>query len=130
MANRLIWTAENSFVREGFLRHEFPGVFSNYRFHLWLTSGARCLPLYIHSTTLEGAIDCLELLIGLRDDHFDRMELSEHHIADERRRRLCTLTCRLLEKVLLQSTKRKHVFSDMTFAPDHWINSSSRMHQL
>jgi hypothetical protein len=119
--DRLIWTSKNSFVRVSVwkLRHELPGVYQNHRFRLCLETDSRIFSLNIYSTTPEDAMSCLDFLVGLHDDHFRKMELSEHHnIIAGGRPRLCTLTCWLLEKVLLQSTKRKHVFRDMIFTPD------------
>jgi hypothetical protein len=118
--NRLIWTSKNSFVRVGedWRRHELPGcgVYQDHRFQLWLTSGSHCLPINIHSTTLEGAMSCLELLVGLHDDHFEKMVLSHRHEEDEPP--ICLLTSVLLEKILQQSAKRKNSFRSTTFTPD------------
>jgi hypothetical protein len=61
--DRFIWTSDNSFVRVGSNRHDdLPGVYRNNRFALRLTSGSHDLYLYIHSTTLEDAISCLDFL--------------------------------------------------------------------
>jgi hypothetical protein len=124
--DRLIWTSENSFVRVGdrfFPHHEVPGVYRNYR--LQLKSSTHNLDLFsmehyttnlwlsIHSTTIEDAMSCLELLVGLHDDYFEEMEIFQ-----EDGPQLCPLTCRLLEKVLLQSAKRKNSFDITTFTPD------------
>jgi hypothetical protein len=113
--NRLVWTSENSFVRVGFQPHKLLGAYRNHRFELRLTSGSQNLWLYIYSTTLENAMSCLELLVGLHDDNYDEMRLINRDGSAER---LCPLTSVLLEKVLLQNAKRKHVFFDMTFTPD------------
>jgi hypothetical protein len=117
--SHLIWTSKNSCVRVGYdVRHEFPGVYRDYQFGLRLTrSDSRYPSLYIHSTTLEDAIACLELLVGLHDDHFEQMVL--YYLDEyERGRRLCPLTSFLLEKVLQQNAKRKNSFNRMTFTPD------------
>jgi hypothetical protein len=119
--DRFIWTSNNSFVRVGSNRHDdLPGVYRNNRFALRLTSGDD-LSLYIHSTTLEDAMACLELLVGLHDDHFEQMELAYHNISDEDEEDgppIFPLTCRLLATVLLQNAKRKNSFDSITFTPD------------
>jgi hypothetical protein len=121
--DRLIWTSKKSFVRVGEYRRRVDGnryrarlpmTYRNYRFGLRLTSGSRCLPLYIHSTTLEDAMACLEFLVGLHDDHFEKMELCYFDEFSQ----LCPLTSVILEKMLQQNAKRKHVLSDMVFTPD------------
>jgi hypothetical protein len=117
--DRLIWTSGNCCVRVGtnWRRHELPGAYRDYRLKLRLTSGSRCLPFYIHSTTLENAMSCLEFLVGLHDDHFEKMELYRKREYDIPQ--LCPLTSVLLEKIILQNAKRKNVFYRMTFTPDH-----------
>jgi hypothetical protein len=113
--DRLIWTSKNAFVCVGVLRPTLPGVYRNHRFELRLTSDSRYLPLYIHSTTLENAMSCLDLLVGLHDDNYDEMRLIYR---DGSIQRLCPLTSVLLEKMLQQNAKRKNVFNRMTFTPD------------
>jgi hypothetical protein len=83
---------------------------------LWLKSGTHNFWLYIHSSTIEGAMSCLDLLVGLRDDHFEKMELHYPNISS--RSRLCPLTSVLLEKILQQNAKRKYSFIYTTFTPD------------
>jgi hypothetical protein len=118
--NLLIWTSKNSFVRVGYdVRQEFPRVYRDYRLGLWLTRRNSHHPsLYIHSRTLEDAIACLKLLVGLHDDHFEKMEIFQRHVDTDDPLQLCPLSSVLLEKVLQQNAKRKHVFCDMTFTPD------------
>jgi hypothetical protein len=115
--NRLIWTSENTFVYVGYdwRRRELPGVYQNSRFELRLTSASHDLWLFIHSTTLEDAIACLDFLVGLHDDKYDEMRLID---SDSSIERLCSLTSVLLERMLQQNAKRKHEFIDMTFTPD------------
>jgi hypothetical protein len=113
--NRLIWTSKNSFVRLGF--HRLPGVYRVYRFELRLTrSGSYDRSLFIHSSTLEEAMSSFDFLVGLHDDHFEKMEY--YHSREEIGPRLCPLTSVLLEKVLQQNAKRKHVFYYLIFSPD------------
>jgi hypothetical protein len=118
--DRLIWTSENSFVRVGedWNRRHLPGVYGKCRFALRLTSDSHNLPLSIHSTTLENAMSCLELLVGLHDDHFEQMKLCYRGEYEEDEPPIFPLTCRLLQKMMLQNAKRKNVFICMTFTPD------------
>jgi hypothetical protein len=64
-------------------------------------------------------MSCVDLLVGLHDDHFKQMELC--YGAEDQDKEdgppIFPLTCRLLEKVLLQNAKRKNVFMYMTFSP-------------
>jgi hypothetical protein len=118
--NRLIWTSKKSFVRVGYgWRHDFPGAYRNHGFKVRLERDSRHLALFIHSSTREDAMSCLDLLVGLHDDHFREMTFYDTSISVEYdRRRLCPLTSVLLEKIVLQNAKRNNSFSDMTFTPD------------
>jgi hypothetical protein len=119
--NLLIWTAENSFVTLGEdWQHQtrLPRAYRNDRFQLRLTSASSCLLLSTYCTTLEDAMLCFDFLIGLHDDHFEKMSFSYNSISGGRGYPLCPLTSVLLEKILHQNAKRKHVFRDMTFTPD------------
>jgi hypothetical protein len=115
---RLIWTSENSFVLIGHASWGSilgPLGYRKFLFELRLPSGSHTISICIYSSQIENAMSCLDFLVGLQDDHFDTMELCEDCTAG---RRLCPLTCRLLEKVLLQNAKRKNSFDSMTFTPD------------
>jgi hypothetical protein len=118
--NRLIWSSKKSFVRVGYgWRHDFPGAYRNHGFKVRLERDSRHLALFIHSSTREDAMSCLDLLVGLHDDHFREMTFYDTSISVEYdRRRLCPLTSVLLEKIVLQNAKRNNSFSDMTFTPD------------
>jgi hypothetical protein len=120
VSDRLIWTSENSFVRVGgdWPRDYLPGVYQNYRFGLRLNSGSQNHWLYIHSTTLENAMSCLNFLVGLHDDHYERMILTHLDEDGNSGPQLCPLTSILLEKIILQNAKRKNWFRDTTFTPD------------
>jgi hypothetical protein len=59
-------------------------------------------------------MSCLDLLLGLHDDHYEMIGL----VSREDGPPICPLTCRLLEKVLLQNAKRKNSFDYMTITPD------------
>jgi hypothetical protein len=112
--DRLIWTSKNSCVRARFFRHKLPGVYQNHRFYLELKSGSRYPYLFIHSSSLEDAMSCLDLLVGLHDDHYEEIGL----IIQKDGPPILPLTCGLLDKFLLQNAKRKNKFDRMTFTPD------------
>jgi hypothetical protein len=120
-SDRLIWTSDDSFVRVGEdwgPRGELPGVYRNYWFELRLTSASHDLPLSIYSTTLENAMSCLELLVGIYDNHYERMRLYYRGESNEDEPQICPLTSVFLQKILQQNAKRKNVFNRMTFTPD------------
>jgi hypothetical protein len=72
--------------------------------------------LSIHASTLEEAIICLDYLVGLKDTHFEAMEIS---YKDFDERRLCPFGANSLEK-MLQNSARRIVFNSMMFTPDHF----------
>jgi hypothetical protein len=118
--NRFIWTSENCLVSVGsWWLGGLPGDYKKRRFALVFT-----IPfLYIHSSTVEDALSCLELLFGLHDDHFEGTRLlcpdiSDDYANDAPHLCLCPLTSHLLEKMLQQNAKRKNVFICMIFTPD------------
>jgi hypothetical protein len=121
---RLIWTSENSFVCVGVDRLDLDGlplVYQKHGFLLELTSGSKSIPLHIYSRTREDAMSSLDLLVGLHDDHFEKLELSDlnHSGEDEEDEpKLCPLTSVLLQKMIVQNANRQCSFSDMTFNPD------------
>jgi hypothetical protein len=116
---RLIWTSDDSFVREGkyWESGSLPQAYRKHRFELGLKNGFHTLRLYIHSTTLEDTMPCLELLVGLHDDHFDEMTLAHHYSIAGVGPPICPLMSIFLEKILQQSAKRKNSFSYMSFTP-------------
>jgi hypothetical protein len=71
--------------------------------------------LSIHASTLEEAIICLEYLVGLKDTHFEEMELVSKGDVDTR---LCPFSADTLEK-MLQNSARRISFNSMIFTPDH-----------
>jgi hypothetical protein len=115
--DRLIWTSKNAFVTMS-IRHKLPGAYQYIKFEVGLTSGSHDHYLFIHSSTVEDAMSCFDFLIGLNDAYFEVMTFYDNSISGERERRLCPLTSVLLEKIILQSAKRKNVFIDITFTPD------------
>jgi hypothetical protein len=80
--------------------------------------------LSIHASTLEEAIICLDYLVGLKDTHFEMMELS-YKDQDHEETRLCPFGADTLEKILQNSTRRI-VFILMHFTPDHCRILASR----
>jgi hypothetical protein len=122
--NPLIWTSENCFVRvsrvgNNYGRHELPGVYRKPRFDLILSGGSHAsVQLRIHSSTLDEAMSCLDLLVGIHDDcHFEKMTFYEKYIpGGDNEPQLCPLTSVLLEKIL--NAKRKNAFHVMVFTPD------------
>jgi hypothetical protein len=89
---------------------ELPGARRPAHFHVELAREGRSVCLLVCSSTLQEAMPALDLLFGIRDDHFDKMKLR----CCARR---CPLTNCLLKKVLVQSSKRKNQFTEMTFTP-------------
>jgi hypothetical protein len=130
--NRLIWTSKKSFVRAGDEESQdthLPLVYPSHRFQLGLESDSHDdVELYIHSSTIEDAMACLGLLVGIHDDHFDDLRLTHRDEDDDGELlHLCPLTSVLLEKILLQNAKRKNtMFLYMIFTPDQtWALATS-----
>jgi hypothetical protein len=114
--NLIIWITDHAFVRRAGCRH--PGVYRDKRMRLCLYSSNHATDyLNIHSSTLEEAISCLDLLAGLKDTHFQGMQLS-HSDTRENGRRNCPLTNLLLEKILLQNPERHNRFCRMVFTAE------------
>jgi hypothetical protein len=115
--NRLLWITDHAFVcssRYGLLPEELPGTYRYAHLELQL---ARGITLLICSSTLQEAMPALDLLFGLRDHHFDEMILRNRATGNERTNRRCPLTNHLLEKMLVQSSKRMSKFYHMDFTP-------------
>jgi hypothetical protein len=73
--NLLVWTSKHSFVTN--TTNFLPGSY-RYRNHgikLWLESGSAHSAHSIHSSTREDAMSCLDLLVGLHDDHYEKIGL-------------------------------------------------------
>jgi hypothetical protein len=114
--NRIVWIAENAFVRlEGCIA--LPGDYRHARFGLELTrDGLLDHDLSIHSSTTEEAIAALDLLVGLPDSYFKRIEL--HFIAPSvNGRSVCPLRGLHLE-IFVRNANRENGFSDMMFTRD------------
>jgi hypothetical protein len=94
-----------------------PGLYQDKRIILCLSHSDRRRPTHylgIHSSTLEEAVSCLDLLAGLKATHFQYMRLSTH-VPGEYRRHNCPFTNRLLEKLLLRNPERHNEFFRMVF---------------
>jgi hypothetical protein len=68
----------------------------------------------IHSSTLEGAISCLEFLVGLSDSRYLSMEIICCNNLWQQEPRVCPFSDRLLENFVI-NTKRKELFNRMYF---------------
>jgi hypothetical protein len=121
---RRIWTTDNTFVHLG---SATVTTFEHKWFQLVLQSDDSYHSLSIHSSTLMGALDSLELLLGLHDTHFLHMRLNyrpqefgpDSFFWVQDPLVICPLTNQLLEKMLQQSAKRKNTFYSMIFTPNH-----------
>jgi hypothetical protein len=74
--------------------------------------------LYIHSSTPEEAIACLEFLVGLPDDHYESMELCYCAPHVNGQPSICPFSNYLLEKLILQNKSSLNVFERFTFTTD------------
>jgi hypothetical protein len=81
-----------------------------------------CASLSMHASTLEEAIICLDYVVGLKDTHFEVMEIS---YKDDLDTRLCPFGANMLEKILQNSTRRIS-FNNMIFTADHCRTLASR----
>jgi hypothetical protein len=79
--NLILWIAGDTFVRVEGREENLPQAYRQAQFRLWLTRrDSRTLHFSIHSSALEGALDCLDFLVGLQDDHYDVTFLSRNHL--------------------------------------------------
>jgi hypothetical protein len=107
-----VWITKNAFVclREG---STLPRIYQERWFKLALSDKhEHVLYLSIHSSTLEESIICLDYLVGLKDTHFEAMDLSckddddwDYYEYEERDLRLCPFTASILEKMLQNSAR-------------------------
>jgi hypothetical protein len=114
----ILWVTKGSFVRAGFSSAQLPAIYREW-FCLWLESSDSCHlrghRLFIHSATLEEAINCLDVLVGLHDSYFQKMEIAHNVPGDDGQPPICPLTDRVLEKLVLQNSKRQNKFYYMVF---------------
>jgi hypothetical protein len=116
----LIWVSDTTFLctEEELFYHEYAGDFPEMRFKLCLSSDP-CdhftNSLSIHSLTLEGALSCLDFLVGLPDSHYLSMAITFGNNSPQQRRVACPFPKRLLENFLI-NTERKKVFNHMVFS--------------
>jgi hypothetical protein len=77
--NRIVWITDNAFVRLG-SAFELPGGYRDQQFSLTLSATDDVSRSYVHnlniySSTTEEAIAALDLLVGLQDSYFKRIQL-------------------------------------------------------
>jgi hypothetical protein len=118
--NRVVWITEKAFVRLGF--HDLPrGYYGRFGLKLWATDDDICSPdleLSIHSSTTEEAIAALDLLVGLQDSYFKKMELRYCDATGRSGQRpICPLRGCHLAKIV-SNANRESRFSFMVFTPD------------
>jgi hypothetical protein len=110
----VLWITDHAFVcihsQFGTFPEEIPGAYRESGFELGLKHGEGSVRVVVCSATLQEAMLALDLLFGLRDHHFDTMSLQ---IRDRR----CPLANHLLEKMLVQSSKRMNRFNNKNFTP-------------
>jgi hypothetical protein len=119
--NRIVWISENVFVRleEGF------GLPQNYRgrrfgLKLWasgsLSNHDHILSIHSHSSTTEEAFAALDLLAGLQDYYFKKIEL-QYNGGIFGQRPVCPLRGRHLE-IFVRNANRESLFSNVMFTRD------------
>jgi hypothetical protein len=112
----IVWITENAFVRFGSISDLPSCCYRDRRFYLKLsTSGS--LPdhhLSIHSSTTEEAIAALDLLVGLQDSYFKRIQLNYFN---REIRPVCPLSGRHLEN-FVRNANRENGFWGMIFTRD------------
>jgi hypothetical protein len=119
-AYMIIWITDGAFVRLGratSVGARIPRDYREERFTLCLYGlSLQYCNLKIHSKTLDEARSCLEFLFGLPDSQFGLLELCYPGSSEnEDRTPLFPLTDPLLEKFILQNSKRKNVFVSIAF---------------
>jgi hypothetical protein len=122
--NRVLWITENAFVclrtQQEILPGYLPEAYREEVFDVELEHGhgQPSTTLVVCSSTLQEAMPALDFLFGLRDHHFDLMSLLFRATGDERQARRCPLTDHLLEKMLVQNSRRMNQFCFMVFKPE------------
>jgi hypothetical protein len=118
--NRIVWITEHSFVRLECGAHLPSGCYRDRRFSLRLSTtanGALDHDFSIHASTTEEAIAALDLLVGLQDSYFKRIEL-QYFVGDRiNGRRICPLSGRHLENCV-RNANRENRFYTMIFTRD------------
>jgi hypothetical protein len=120
-SERIVWVREDgdAFIGlESVVRELLPQAYRQRRLEQTLKRGSRSRNLYIHSSTLEEAISCLDFLSALQDSHYEWMELGYFGPDENEPPPVCPLPNHLLKKLLLQHERRKNRFLKMTFTPD------------
>jgi hypothetical protein len=115
--NRIVWLTENAFVRLGSDFGLPSGCYRDQRFDLllWATDdgGSPDHELSIYSSTIEELIAALDLLVGLQDSYYKRIELQYYRDVS----RICPLTGRHLEN-FVRNANRENTFWGMLFTRD------------
>jgi hypothetical protein len=111
--NRIVWITENAYVRLGCAYGLTPD--QRFSLSLWAPDDTIHLnhTLNIYASTMEEAIAALNLLAGLQDSHFKRIELDYYDPRD----RICSLSGRHLEN-FVRNANRENSFCRMTFTRD------------
>jgi hypothetical protein len=126
-SDRILWVRDGAFVRMGGVEG-LPKVYRQWRLKLMLKDSRDYKHLYIHSSTLEEAISCLDFLLGLQDDRYKEIRLDYNASLENGQPPVCPLPSRVLKKLLIQNESRKNEFYKMTFTPDqcHVLAASGR----
>jgi hypothetical protein len=121
--NRIVWITENAFVRLTLDVH-LPGDYHDQRFGLTLSTSdgydySHDHYLYIHSSTLEGAIAASDFIVGLQDSHFKRIALqySDRDYDSNRQPPICPLRGRHLDN-FVRNANRENILYLMMFTRD------------
>jgi hypothetical protein len=82
--NRIVWITEDTFVRLSDHRYDLPGVYRDRNFSITLSAPESSESRYnhnlnIHSSTTEEVIAAFDLLAGLQDSYFKRIELRRYY---------------------------------------------------
>jgi hypothetical protein len=115
--NRIVWMTENTFVRLGF-DFELPDDYRDRQFGLTLRTSdySSDHELSIHSSTTGEAIAALDLLVGLQDSYFERIEL-QYNGGRIDQLPVCPLSGRHLEN-FVRNANRESRFSNVMFTRD------------
>jgi hypothetical protein len=115
---RLVWISDNTFVVRDSQRDKLPEIYRNQWFEVMLDHGRRHRSLMIYSSTLDGAITCVDFLVGLPDTHYEEFKLAYRVPGEIGRPHTCLeLHAKLVEK-MLQHGVRKTFFHSFILTPE------------
>jgi hypothetical protein len=116
--NRIVWLTENAFVRLGSDFDLPSGCYRDQRFGLGLSTSDSSPDhdLRIHSSTTEEAIAALDLLAGLQDSYYKKIELQDN-CGRNGHRPVYSLRGRHLEN-FVRNANRENRFRFMVFTRD------------